>query len=117
LIGKLLGATTRSRRPDLVATARKLLDEMTPAGIAAVQRGMAERPDSIPTLKTINVPTLIVVGSEDTLTPPADSELMHKHISGSELEVVPEAGHYAPFERREPFVGTVRRFMNGVPGA
>jgi 3-oxoadipate enol-lactonase len=114
MMGKLLGATTRSRRPDLVATARKLLGEMTPEGIAAVQRGMAERPDSIPNLATINVPTLVVVGSEDTLTPPADSELTHKHIAGSKLEVVPEAGHYAPFERHEAFAGIARRFMDGL---
>jgi 3-oxoadipate enol-lactonase len=117
MITKLLGATTRSRRPDLVAKARKLLGEMTPQGIAAVQRGMAERPDSIPTLKTINVPTLIVVGEEDTLTPPADSELMHKHIAGSKLEVVPQAGHYAAFERHENVVGILRRFMDGLPAA
>lgn len=115
MIGKLLGASTRSRRPDLVATARKMLGEMTPEGIAAVQRGMAERPDSIPTLKTINVPTLIVVGEEDTLTPPADSELMHKQIGSSKLEVVPQAGHYAPFERHETVVGMLRRFVDGLP--
>lgn len=115
MIAKLLGATTRSRRPDLVAAARKMLGEMTPQGITAVQRGMAERPDSIPTLKTINVPTVIVVGEEDTLTPPADSELMHKQIAGSRLEVVPQAGHYAPFERYEDVVGILRRFMDRLP--
>ena len=115
MIGKLLGATTRSRRPDLVAAAHKMLGSMVPQGIAAVQRGMAERPDSIATLKTINVPTVIVVGGEDTLTPPADSELMHKHIAGSRLEVVPQAGHYAPFERHEDVVGIFRRFIDGLP--
>lgn len=115
MIPKLLGATTRSRRPDLVAAARKMLGEMTPQGIATAQRGMAERPDSILTLKTVNVPTLIVVGEEDTLTPPADSELMHKHIVGSKLEIVPQAGHYAPFERHESVVGILRRFMDALP--
>lgn len=114
MVPKLLGASTRARRPDLVAQARKLMEEMTPEGIAAVQRGMAERPDSVATLQTINVPTLILVGEEDTLTPPADSELMHRHVAGSRLEVVPKAGHYAPFEQHEVAVGMMRRFMDGL---
>ena len=45
------------------------------------------RPDSTPLLSTIHCPTLIVVGEEDTLTPPALSEEMHRAIAGSELIV------------------------------
>lgn len=117
MLQKLLGATTRSVRPDLVSVARKILGEMTPAGIAAVQRGMAERPDSIPTLKTINVASLIVVGEEDTLTPVADAKFMHQHISGSDFAAIPKAGHFAPFERHEEFVAIMRRFLDEVPQA
>jgi pimeloyl-ACP methyl ester carboxylesterase len=112
MLQKLLGASTRSSRPDLVASARKMLGEMKPAGIAAVQRGMAARPDSIPTLKIITVPTLIVVGEEDTLTPLADSELMRQHIADSRLEIVPRAGHFAPFEQHQAVVAIVRRFLD-----
>jgi 3-oxoadipate enol-lactonase len=115
MLQKLLGATTRSARPDLASSARKMLGEMTPAGIAAVQRGMAERPDSIPTLKTINVPSLILVGGEDTLTPVADAQLMQQHISGSGFAAIPKAGHFAPFERHELVVGLMRRFLDEVP--
>ena len=111
MVQKLLGASTKSQRPDLVAAARKMLGESTPAGIAAVQRGMAERPDSVTTLKTITVPTLIMVGEEDTLTPVADAELMRQHIKNSRLQTVPRAGHYAPFEQHEFVVGKVRRFL------
>ena len=114
LLQKLLGATTRTSRPDLVAAARRMLGEMTPAGIAAVQRGMAERPDSVPTLKTITVPTLICVGEEDKLTPRADSELMHQNITGSRLEGIPAAGHYAPFEQHERVVTATRRFLDAL---
>jgi 3-oxoadipate enol-lactonase len=115
MVQKLLGASTKSQRPDLVATARKMLSESSPAGIAAVQRGMAERPDSVPTLKTITVPTLIMVGEEDTLTPVADAELMRQHIKDSRLEKVPRAGHYAPFEQHEFVVGKLRRFLEEQP--
>ena len=111
MVHKLLGASTKSQRPDLVVAARKILGESRPAGIAAVQRGMAERPDSVPTLKTISVPTLIAVGEEDMLTPVADAELMRQHIKNSRLQTVPEAGHYAPFEQHEVVVRMVRRFV------
>jgi 3-oxoadipate enol-lactonase len=112
MIQKLLGATTRTNRPDLVTTARKMLGEMTPAGIAAVQRGMAARPDSVATLKTITVPTLILAGEEDTLTPPSDAELMRQHIAGSRMEVVPKAGHFAAFEQHASAVAAMRRFLD-----
>jgi pimeloyl-ACP methyl ester carboxylesterase len=111
MVQKLLGATTRSQRPDLVAEARKMLGESTPAGIAAVQRGMADRPDSVPTLKTITVPTLNMVGEEDTLTPAADAELMRQHVKNSRVQTVPKAGHYAPFEQHEFVVREIRRFL------
>jgi pimeloyl-ACP methyl ester carboxylesterase len=75
---------------------------------------MAERPDSVPTLKTITVPTLICVGEEDKLTPRADSELMHQNITGSRLEGIPSAGHYAPFEQHERVVTATRRFLDAL---
>jgi len=74
MIPKLFGKTTLHSRPDLVAGARKMMMKMAAEDIAQVQKGMAERPDSVPTLKTINVPTLVMVGHEDTLSPVADAE-------------------------------------------
>jgi 3-oxoadipate enol-lactonase len=111
MVQKLLGATTKAQRPDLVAKVRAMLGEMTPAGIAAVQRGMAERPDSMDTLKTITVPTLIMAGEEDTLTPVADAEIMRQHIKNSRLFTVPKAGHYSPFEQHEFVVRMMRPFV------
>src|SRR4051794_20385409 len=57
---RLLGASTRRNRPDVAQAARDMMAKMTAAGIIAVQQGMAERPDSVATLKTIDVPTLIL---------------------------------------------------------
>src|SRR5208282_5395773 len=101
MIPKLLGDTTRTTRPDLVERARKMMLEMSAAGIAAVQRGMAARPDSVADLKAINVPTLVMVGAEDTLTPLSEAESMQRNIAGSRLQVIPRAGHYAVFEQHE----------------
>jgi pimeloyl-ACP methyl ester carboxylesterase len=111
---KLLGKTTHELRPDLVSGARQMMLKMSPEDIARVLRGMAERPDSVPTLKTINVPTLILMGEEDTLAPVSDGELMRQHIAGSRLAVIPKAGHYAVWEQPEAVGSLVRQFVDGL---
>jgi 3-oxoadipate enol-lactonase len=114
MIPKLLGKTTVSTRPDLVEGARQMMLKMAPAGISTVQRGMAERPDSVEILKTINVPALVLVGEEDALSTLADAELMQRNIAGSELKVIPRAGHYAVWEQHEAVGNAVRRFVDSV---
>src|SRR6266853_3718442 len=101
MIPRLLGKSTREARPDLVEGALRMMRQMSPADVAQVQRGMAARPDSVETLKTINVPTLLVTGDEDILTGLNEAELMRQHISGSQLRVIPKAGHYSPWEQPE----------------
>jgi 3-oxoadipate enol-lactonase len=113
LIPKLLGETTRRSRPDLVDSARKLMLKMSPQDINLVQRGMAERPDSVPTLKTINVPALVVVGDEDTLSTTADAELMRQNIPDAQMKVIPRAGHYAVWEQPEDAGKVLRQFLDG----
>ena len=112
MIPRLLGNTTRETRPDLVDGALRMMRKMSPEDVALVQRGMAERPDSIPTLKTINVPTMIVTGDEDILTGVSEAEVMHRHISGSQLRVVSKAGHYSPWEQPEEITKLLRQFLD-----
>jgi pimeloyl-ACP methyl ester carboxylesterase len=76
---------------------------------------MAERADSVGDLKTIDVPTLIVMGEEDTLSTVADGELMRQNIAGSQLKIIPKAGHFAPWEQPEMAGRIVRQFLDGVP--
>ncbi len=114
MIPKLLGETTRRNRLDRVSEARRMMARMTSTGISSALRGMAARPDSVPTLKTIHVPVLIAVGKEDTLTPAADAELMHREIRGSELATVPAAGHYMPFEQPEAAIQIMRGFLDKI---
>jgi len=114
MIPKLMGRTAVATRPDLVDGARAMMRKMSAEDISLVLRGMAERPDSVGDLKSINVPTLIVIGEEDVLSTVADGELMRQNIAGSRLKVVPKAGHYAPWEQPEA-VGTVlRQFLDGA---
>ena len=111
MIPRLLGKTTRETRPDLVEGARRMMRKMSPEDVAQVQRGMAERPDSVETLKTINVPTLIVTGDEDILTGLNEAELMRQHIVGSQLRVIAKAGHYSPWEQPEEAGKLLRQFL------
>jgi len=113
---KLLGKTTYNTRPDLVEGALRMMRKMSPEDVASVQQGMAERPDSVETLKTINVPTLIVTGDEDTLTGRGEAELMQRNISGSQLKVVAKAGHYSPWEQSGELGRMIRQFLDGVHG-
>ena len=114
MIPKLMGRTTLGNRPDLVDGARRMMTKMSPEDINLVQRGMAERPDSVADLKTINVPTLILIGGEDILSTPADGELMRQHVSGSQLKIIPKAGHYAPWEQPEAVGLVLRQFLDGA---
>jgi len=114
MVPKLIGKTTREARPDLVEAARRMMRKMSAADVAAVQTGMAERPDSMATMKTINVPTLIVTGDEDTLTGVSEAELMRQNISGSQLKVIPRAGHYSIWEQPEEAGRVLRQFLDSL---
>jgi pimeloyl-ACP methyl ester carboxylesterase len=112
MLAKLLSPVTRSNRPDIVDAARRMMQQMSPQDVAGVQQGMADRPDSTPTLKTIDVPTLVLVGEDEDK---AEAELMRQHIAGSRMHIISRAGHYAALEQPEAFVSIVRGFLDGLP--
>jgi pimeloyl-ACP methyl ester carboxylesterase len=114
MIPRLLGTTTRETRPDLVDGALRMMRKMSPDDVAQVQRGLAERPDSVETLKTINVPTLLVTGDEDMMTGISEAELMHRHIPDSQIRVIPKAGHYSAWEQPEEAARLLRQFLDGI---
>lgn len=114
IIPRLFGKTTRETRPDLVESALRMMRQMSPEDVAQVQRGMAARPGSVETLKTINVPTLLVTGDEDILTGTNEAELMRQHIVNSQLRVIPKAGHYSPWEQSQDAATILRQFLDSL---
>jgi 3-oxoadipate enol-lactonase len=86
----------------------------TPAGVAACQEAMAARPDSTATLAAVRVPTLVVCGEEDSVTPPAEMREMASIIAGSRFEIIAEAGHLSNLEQRERFGALLSGFLDGV---
>jgi pimeloyl-ACP methyl ester carboxylesterase len=114
MLPKLLSPATRTHRPDMVDAARRMMQKMSADDIAGVQRGMAERPDSVATLQTINVPTLVIAGGDDSV-PLAEAELMRQNILASRLQVIANAGHYAALEKPAQFAALLRDFFDGLP--
>ena len=111
MIPKLLGETTRQTRPAVVEAVRSLALSSSSAAIAGAIRALMARPDSRPLLPSIHVPTLIVVGEEDTLTPPAASDAMQRAIAGAELVRIPQAGHLSNLEQPAPFTAALAAFL------
>jgi pimeloyl-ACP methyl ester carboxylesterase len=112
MIPKLLGETTRATRPAVVEQVRTLIHANSKESTAGAVRALMSRPDSTPLLKTIHVPTLIVVGEEDIVTPPSAAEAMHRGIAGSELIRIPGAGHLSNLEEPEAFNAALARFLD-----
>jgi len=112
MLAKLVAPVTVAKRPEVVSRVRAMILKTDPAGVAATQRGMAERPDSIDLLPEIKVPTLIICGELDQLTPVAESERMHRLIDGSQLAVIADAAHMSNLERPEQFNRVLTNFLH-----
>lgn len=114
MLPKLLAPATHERKPEVVARVREMILKTKPEGAAAALRGMAVRRDQTEFLPEIKVPVLILVGSEDAITPPADSRAMHGRIEGSRLEIIEGAGHVSNLERPEEFNRALVSFLGGL---
>ncbi|HEY3203424.1 MAG TPA: alpha/beta fold hydrolase [Thermoanaerobaculia bacterium] len=84
---------------DLVDRVRRIILRQRPETIEADLSAMRDRPDRTAVLPGIAIPTLVVVGAEDTITPPSDSQAMARAIPGARLVTVPAAAHLTPMER------------------
>jgi pimeloyl-ACP methyl ester carboxylesterase len=107
MITGMVGKSTREKSPETVDAVHRMLESAPVDGIVGALDALMTRPDSTPTLATIDVPTLIVVGDEDVLTPPSEARALHAGIRGSHLEIIAGAGHVANLERP----ATVNHFL------
>jgi pimeloyl-ACP methyl ester carboxylesterase len=112
MIPKLLGETTRRTRPDVVERVRSLILANSTQAIAGAVRALMTRPDSTPLLPTVHDPTLILVGEEDTVTPKAAAEEMHRGIAGSRLKTIAGAGHLTNLEDPQAFNSALAEFLD-----
>ena len=110
----MVGKSSRARCPDLVEDVRTMLARAPADGVARALEAMMARPDSTGLLASIDVPTLVVVGEEDVLTPPAEARAMHAAIAGSTLAVIEGAGHVSNLERPAAFNYLAGEFLGRV---
>jgi pimeloyl-ACP methyl ester carboxylesterase len=93
----LVSDQTKLMRPQVVAQVEQLIGDATPEGVAWASRAMAARPDTHHVLDALTVPSLVLVGEEDALTPPTEAQKMADRL-GVEPVVVPESGHLTALE-------------------
>jgi pimeloyl-ACP methyl ester carboxylesterase len=94
----------------------ELMCATPPEGTAAGSRALGHRPDSFPTLRKIDVPTLIVYGREDQITGLDIAETLHREIAGSQLALIDGAGHVPPMENPDEFASAIAEWLQGLPG-
>ena len=82
---------------------RTMIEEVPPAAAAGTLIALAGRTDTTPSLYNINVPTLILVGQHDAITPPSASGAMKEKIPGAELHLISGAGHLSNVEQPVEF--------------
>lgn len=102
---------TKSASPELVYEAETIMISSSAEGVTAALKAMAERPDSTAVLKMIRVPSLVVVGADDTITPPADAARMAAALPDASVVIIPGAAHLSNMEQPEVFNDAVSEFL------
>ena len=114
MLPKMVTEATLAARPHLRSSVKTMMARQSVAGVVAALHGIAVRPDRTPMLAAVNVPTLIITGSADTLIPPSESEAMAAAIPNSKLVVIPDVAHLSNAEAPEAFNAAVREFLEGL---
>ena len=111
LLAGLLSEHTRTNRLELVERVRRLMAN-PPAGFIGALEAMKFRPDATEELARISVPTLVLVGEDDSIAPPEVAREMQERIAGAELAVLPRAGHLSNLEAADEFNAAVAGFLS-----
>jgi 3-oxoadipate enol-lactonase len=115
MLPKLLASGTDERAPELVARVRRMIVATPVPGIVGALASMRDRHDSTGLLPTLaGLPTLVIVGGEDTMTPPDAARRMAAAIPGARLVVIPSSGHIPPLERPGETTGAMLEFLRVV---
>lgn len=108
---------TFETNPEAVTLIRKIIETTSPLAVAGTLLALAARTDSTPMLFTINVPTLILVGQHDAITPPSASHAMKEKIPNAELHVIPDAAHLSNIENAKEFNEHLLKFLKKLSTA
>ncbi len=111
MMPKLVWPETANRKPEVARAIRQMILRTAPATIAAAQHAMASRIDATQLLGEINVPSLLIVGQHDELSPVDQMRSIAEAMPNATLEEIPEAGHMAPMENPEAVNRAIADFL------
>jgi 3-oxoadipate enol-lactonase len=111
MVPRLFGKTTLERHPEKIEPMLAVMERTSAQGVAGALRGMAIRPDRRGDLARITQPTLVLVGEDDVISPPAEAREIAAALPDARLVVIPAAGHLAPYENPAAVNAAIRRFL------
>jgi 3-oxoadipate enol-lactonase len=113
-----VGSSTRTRHPEVLAGLRSMMARQSVAGVIGALQALRDRPDSRPSLATITVPTLVLVGDEDVLTPIKEARAIAEALPPAarvRLEIIAGAGHVPCLERPAATTHALSDFLATLP--
>jgi pimeloyl-ACP methyl ester carboxylesterase len=111
---KVLSELTHTAKPEVVERAKSIAAKQAAASVIAALAALRDRPDANPGLKAIAVPTLVLVGEYDAVTPPLAAANLSAQIRRSTLLHIPGAGHLSNVENPDAFNAAVCGFVAGL---
>ncbi len=108
---KLFCELTHKEQPKLVNETRAVIRKTDPQGVAAAARGMAARPDVRERLPSIEVPALVIVGTDDAIASPEEMQKIAEELPVSMFVEIPAAGHMAPLEAPDVVNSSILQFV------
>ena len=110
MVQALTGQSARERRPQIAAEVRALM-KVTAEAKVAVLAGLATRPDSVPTVATIDVPVLAIAGGEDTAVSAVEMAAFQAAPGSCEFHLLPDAGHFAAYEQPQKVAALLAEWL------
>jgi pimeloyl-ACP methyl ester carboxylesterase len=114
MVGKLFSQQTQLQNRSVIEATRHVIAAAPRGGVAAALRGMARRVDATAWLPEIKLPTLVLCGQQDVISPPSEMQAIADAIANSTFAVIPAAGHMAPLECPIHVNKIVREFLGAV---
>lgn len=115
MLPKLFSPETSDKQQAAIDQMRDTISKTAPQGIAAASLGMAERPDVTPLLPEITTPTLLIAGTDDSISPPEEMRSIAAAMPNAAFVEVPNAGHMSPLENPEAVNQAIRNFLQSIP--
>lgn len=111
-VKKVYTATSLENKHELIEKTKLMITSNSKVSITAALKALAERRESCSMLKNISVPTLVLCGKEDSLTPPSLSDYLFNAIPGAKLYRIEKAGHLSNLEQPKEFNKLIKEFIS-----